>query len=48
MQAGLDLLLRQTLLFDEPTRTGRRQLIAGTDQWRRLAPIGRIPGPNEA
>jgi PadR family transcriptional regulator len=35
--------------FYELTKTGRRQLIAETDQWRRLATaIGRILGPNEA
>jgi len=33
----------------ELTKAGRRQLIAETDQWRRLATaIGRILGPNEA
>ncbi len=31
------------------TRAGRKQLTAGTDQWRRLAAaIGRILGPEEA
>lgn len=35
--------------FYELTKTGRRQLIAETDQWRRLATaIGRILVPNEA
>ena len=35
--------------FYELTKTGRGQLIAETDQWRRLATaIGRILGPNEA
>jgi len=35
--------------FYELTKTGRRQLIAETDQWRRLATaIGRLLGPNEA
>ena len=35
--------------FYELTKTGRRQLIAETDQWRRLATaIGRILGPTEA
>ena len=35
--------------FYELTKTSRRQLLAETDQWRRLATaIGRILGPNEA
>jgi PadR family transcriptional regulator PadR len=35
--------------FYELTKTGRRQLVAETDQWRRLATaIGHILGPNEA
>jgi PadR family transcriptional regulator PadR len=35
--------------FYELTKTGRRQLIAETNQWRRLATaIGRILGPEEA
>jgi PadR family transcriptional regulator PadR len=35
--------------FYELTKTGRRQLIAETDHWRRLATaIGRILGPTEA
>jgi transcriptional regulator len=35
--------------FYELRKTGRRQLVAETDQWRRLATaIGRILGPNEA
>ena len=35
--------------FYELTRAGRKQLVAETDQWRRLATaIGRILGPSEA
>lgn len=35
--------------FYELTKAGRRQLIAETDQWRRLATaIGRVLGPSEA
>jgi transcriptional regulator len=35
--------------FYELTRTGRKQLLAETQQWRRLsAAIGRILGPEEA
>jgi transcriptional regulator len=35
--------------FYELTRQGRKQLVAQTDQWRRLsAAIGRILGPEEA
>ena len=35
--------------FYELTKQGRKQLVAQTDQWRRLsAAIGRILGPEEA
>ena len=35
--------------FYELTKAGRKQLVAETDQWRRLATaIGRILGPSEA
>jgi PadR family transcriptional regulator PadR len=35
--------------FYELTKTGRKQLVAETQQWRRLAgAIGRILGPEEA
>jgi hypothetical protein len=54
LQGTLDMPILRTLLFGpqarfyELTKTGRRQLIAETDQWRRLATaIGRILGPNE-
>ena len=35
--------------FYELTKSGRRQLVAETKQWRLLSTaIGRIPGPEEA
>lgn len=35
--------------FYELTKTGRKQLVAETQEWRRLAAaIGRVLGPEEA